>query len=340
MGAEDMSVVLPGEGERPEERYHQPQDGASYDLIIIGGGPAGMTAAVYAARKRLSTALLSMDLGGQILVTSDVENYLGYHYISGRELVDKFETQVKQYPIDMGLGEEVVRVAPLDGGFSVETKGGNKYQGKVIIIATGKRYRPLNVPGEKELVGHGVSYCATCDGPLFKGKNVAVVGGGNSAFTAVADLLPIANSIYVVNIAAAWQADAILLERADKSDKVETFLEHQVTGIQGEARVTGITIQPLKEGAEKTLEVEGVFVEIGLLPNSEFLKGVVELNSFNEVVIDCDCHTSVIGIFAAGDVTMVPEKQIIVAAGEGSKAALTAYDYLLRSGLRLGSASK
>lgn len=332
----DVGIVLPGMQEGRQQRYQPPKEGGSYDLVIIGGGPAGMTAAVYAARKRLNTLLLSIDLGGQVLWTSEVENYLGYYYITGKELVDKFEEQVKQYPIDVGLGEEVSTLEPVDGIFEVETKSGLRFQAQTVIIASGKRSRPLNVPGEKELVGRGVTYCATCDAPLFAGKDVAVVGGGNSAFTAVADLLPIATKISVVNFVDSWQADAVLLERAKGSSKFVPYLGHQAVRVLGDERVRGIVIKSRKTGEQIELAVEGIFVEIGLLPNSDFVGDTLELNDWGEIKVGCRCETNLPGIFAAGDVTTVPEKQIIVAAGEGSKAALAAYDYLLRMGAEFG----
>ncbi len=326
MDLRSIGMILP----QQREVQAQPANEATlYDLIIIGGGPAGMTAAVYAARKRLATLLVSKDLGGQTLVTPEVENYMGYQYITGEELAAKFQEQVKQFPIALDVGDEVEKLATEGGQFSVTTQGGKRFRERTVIIASGKRSRALNVPGEKGLIGRGVSYCATCDAPLFAGKDVAVIGGGNSAFTAVADLIPIAGQIYVVNFATNWQADAILLERAERSDKVIPFLGHQVVEIQGQNRVEGIVIQPRNGGEAKELAVQGVFVEIGLVPNSEFARGLVQLNREGEVVVDCKGQTNVPGVFAAGDVTIVPEKQIIIAAGEGAKAALSAYEYLL-----------
>ncbi len=339
MSIGDIGVVLPEPEQERTQRYQPPEEGGSYDLVIIGGGPAGMTGAVYAARKRINTLLVSVDLGGQMLWTSEVENYLGYYYVEAKELVRKFEEQVKQYPIDIGFGQEVTGLKPADGSFAIETRSGSHFQARTVIIATGKRSRTLNVPGEKELRGRGVTYCATCDAPLFAGKDVVVVGGGNSAFTAVADLLPIATKIAVVNLTDGWQADAVLRERAEGSSKFVSYLGHEVVRILGDDRVQGIVIKSRKTGEQTELAVEGVFVEIGLLPNSEFVRGLVQLNEWGEIEVDCRCETNVPGIFAAGDVTMVPEKQIIVAAGEGSKAALAAYDFLLKAGVKLGESS-
>lgn len=306
------------------------KEGHLYDLAIVGGGPAGLTAAVYAARKNLDALLISRDIGGQTLLTSDIENYMGYQYVSGRELAEKFEEQVRKYPIDLAIGDEVTSVEPVDGGFRLVTSVGKEINARSVIVATGKRSRPLGVPGEKELVGRGVSYCAVCDAPLFPGKDVVVVGAGNSGATAVVDLLKIANAIYVVDVLPNWRADPVLVERVRAAgEKVKTFFEHEVVEIKGKERVEGIVLRDRRSGEEKELPVQGVFIEIGLIPNSEPVKGVAKLNRWGEIVVDCKCQTDVPGLFAAGDVTTVPEKQIIIAAGEGAKAALAAYAYLI-----------
>lgn len=330
-------------GERaPGAEMAEAREDEVYDLIIVGGGPAGLSAAVYAARKRLRVLLVSKDIGGQVLLTSEVENYIGYQYIDGRELIEKFRTQVEQFPIAMALGEEVISIAakdpasaggPQGGGlrrlFAVRTASGRSFSGKSLIVATGKRSRPLNVPGERELIGRGVSYCATCDAPLFGGQHVAVVGGGNSAFTAVNDLVKIAEKIYVINVLPNWQADQVLIDRAMASGKVEGLAGYEVKEIVGRGRVEAIRVASKEKGEEKEIPVKGVFIEIGLIPNSEPVKGFLETNKYGEIIVDCGCETSQEGVFAAGDVTTVPEKQIIVAAGEGAKAALGAYKYLL-----------
>jgi alkyl hydroperoxide reductase subunit F len=332
MDLRSIGVVLP----QARGVEAQPASEATlYDLIIIGGGPAGMTAAVYAARKRLATLLVTRDLGGQTLWTSEIENYMGYQYITGEELAVKFEEQVKQFPIALEVGDGVQTLSaegqarPSARQFSVTTDSGKHFRARTVIIASGKRSRTLNVPGEQRLTGRGVSYCATCDAPLFAGRDVAVIGGGNSALTAVADLIVIAGEIYVANYAYDWQADRVLLERAERSGKMTSFLGHQVVEITGQEQVDGIVIRPRDDGEAKALVVQGVFVEIGLAPNSEFAQGLVQLNRVGEVIVDCKGQTNIPGVFAAGDVTTVPEKQIIIAAGEGAKAALKAYEYLL-----------
>ncbi len=300
-----------------------------YELIIVGGGPAGLTAAVYAARKKLNTLLLSKDLGGQPNLTSGIENYMGYQFIEGPELMLKFEEQVKQFPIDLKIGQTVSRISKIDKGFEVITETGEKYQAKAVIIATGKRPRPLNVPGENRLIGRGVTYCAICDGPLFADEKVAIIGGGNSALEATNDMIKIAKHVYLVSITP-LTGDAILIDRVKNAPNLTMFLKHEVLAIKGENQVTGITIRNLITNEIKELEVRGVFVEIGLIPNSELAKELVSLNRWGEIEVNCFNETGVPGLFAAGDVTNVPEKQIVVAAGEGAKAALQAHRYLQR----------
>jgi alkyl hydroperoxide reductase subunit F len=321
----DLKLIMPD-----EDQDRVSQSGEPYDLLIIGGGPAGMTAAVYSARKQIKTLLVSKDLGGQLLWTSDIENYMGYQYITGRELTDKFKSQMEQFPIvDIIVGDSVEKLTNQEGQFVATTANDRKYIGKTAIIASGKRSRPLDVPGEKELVGRGVSYCATCDAPLFKGKEVAVIGGGNSGLTAVVDLTGIASKIHVVNIKSTWQADPIIVEKTKGMGNVIPLLSHRVVNIDGKDAVTGINVESLETKESKEIPVQGVFIEIGLLPNSEFASDLVQLNKWNEIIVDCACRTSMPGVFGAGDVTTVPEKQIGVAIGEGSKAALSAYKYLL-----------
>ncbi|MEE9400915.1 MAG: FAD-dependent oxidoreductase [Dehalococcoidia bacterium] len=301
-----------------------------HELIIVGAGPAGMTAAVYASRKRINTLLLSKDLGGQPLWTAGIENYMGYQFIEGPELMQKFEEQVKQFPVEQKIGQGVVALSQIDGGFEIRTDKDENYQAKAVIIASGKRSRQLNVPGEDKLKGRGVTYCATCDGPLFAGDKVAVIGGGNSALEAADDMVKIAEHVYLVSITP-LTGDQILIDKLrDASNLITIFLEHEVVAIEGSSRVEGIRIRDSKSGEERKIDVGAVFVEIGLIPNSEFAKGMTKLNELDEIEVNCACETGVPGLFAAGDVTSVPEKQIVVAAGEGAKAALGAHRYLQR----------
>ncbi|MEI6631151.1 MAG: FAD-dependent oxidoreductase [bacterium] len=294
------------------------------DLIIIGAGPAGITAAVYAARKRMSLLVISKDIGGQAAASGDIENYTGYQFITGPELADKFGEHIRKYGVDLKEQEGVAEVRKVGDTVSVKT---NKavYEAKTVIIASGKRSRELGVPGEKEFKNKGLTYCATCDGPLFSGKPVAVIGGGNSALDATLQLINIASKVYLVNIAASLSGDEIMRQKVEADRKVELLNNSQVTAITGDKFVRGIKVK--KEGRDELLVVEGIFVEIGLLPNSDFVMGV-EKNQLSEIKVNSRNETNIPGIFAAGDVTDVPEKQIIIAAGEGSKAALSAFRYL------------
>jgi alkyl hydroperoxide reductase subunit F len=300
-----------------------------YELIIIGGGPAGMTAAVYTARKKLNTLLISYDIGGQSLTTTGIENYMGYQFIEGPELMKKFEEQVRQFPLDTKTGERVSSLSPISRGFEARTDKGESYRARAAIIATGKRPRQLNVPGEEKLRGRGVTYCAICDGPLFAGENVAVIGGGNSALEAAEDMIKIAERVHLVSLTP-LTGDQILIDKVKVANNLTMFLEHEVLEIKGESRVKGIRVRDLKSKQERELDVSGIFIEIGLIPNSEPFKGIVHLNRLGEIEVNCASETGVPGLFAAGDVTNVPEKQIVVAAGEGAKAALQAHRYLQR----------
>ncbi len=299
------------------------------ELIIIGGGPAGMTAAVYAARKRIDALLLSKDIGGQVLTTTGVENYMGYQYIEGFELMQKFEEQVKLFPLEQKIGQGVAGLSQLDAGFEVTIDSGESHQAKAVIVATGKRPRPLNVPGEEQLRGRGVTYCAICDGPLFTGQKVAVIGGGNSALEAADDMVKIAQYVYLVSLTP-FTGDRILIDKVRDDSNLTAFLEHEVVAIEGESRVEAIAIRDLKSGEENRLQVGGVFIEIGLIPNSELARGIARLNELGEIEVNSANETGVPGLFAAGDVTNVLEKQIVVAAGEGAKASLQAHKYIQR----------
>ena len=299
-----------------------------YDLIIVGGGPAGLTAAVYAARKRISTLLITNDIGGQVNWTMGIENYMGYQFIEGAELIAKFEAQVDQFPIDRKIGQKVTGITKIDNGFEIITESG-KFQGKTVLLATGKRPRHLNIPGETELTGRGVTYCATCDGPIFAGQKVAVIGGGNSALEATLDMVKIAEHVNLVSITP-LTADPVLIEKLPSAKNLTVFLEHQPEEISGKGLVEGIVIKDLRTGEHKKLDVSGIFIEVGLSPNSDMVKGLVKLNQHGEVPVNCSCETEIPGLFAAGDVTTVPEKQIVIAAGEGAKGALQAHRYLQR----------
>lgn len=299
-----------------------------YDVIIIGGGPAGLCAAIYAARKVLKTLLVSKDIGGQVTWTYDVDNYLGFSQIETADLIAKFDEHVQKYGVEKIVGVEV-KALELNGKIKkVVTGKGETYLTKTVIIATGKRPRPLNVPGEKELIGMGVTYCSTCDAPLFADLDVAVAGGGNSALEAVIDLMKVARKVYMVSLTP-LTGDQILQDKVVSSPKVEVFTEHEILRIVGNSAVEGLEIKSLRTGEDRRLSVAGIIVEIGLLPNSGLVVDTIETNRVGEIVIDSRCGTGVSGVFACGDVTDVPFKQVIVAAGEGAKAALSAYDYII-----------
>ncbi|MGD1119911.1 MAG: FAD-dependent oxidoreductase [Dehalococcoidales bacterium] len=300
-----------------------------YELIIVGGGPAGMTAAVYAARKQLNTLLISSDIGGQVMWTNSVENYPGYQIIEGDELIAKFQQQVNQFPIDQKIGPKVTQVRKIDRGFEVTAESGDKFQGKVVVLASGKRPRKLNVEGETEMAGRGITYCSVCDGPDFTGQKVAVIGGGNSAIEAALDMVVAAEHVDLVSVTP-LTGDPIMIEKLSAAGNLTIYTEHKTEKILGRDRVEGIVIKDLKTGNRRQLDVTGVFVEIGLVPNSDMIRDLVILNPAGEVPVNGSCETDVPGLFSAGDVTDVPEKQIVIAAGEGAKALLQAHRYLRR----------
>ncbi|MDD4910540.1 MAG: FAD-dependent oxidoreductase [Candidatus Omnitrophica bacterium] len=295
-----------------------------HDLIIIGAGPAGITASVYAARKGMDLLVVSEDMGGQAALSGDIENYTGYQFITGPELAAKFEEHMRKFNITLKEGEKITGLKSERGSIYVGSSKGT-YEARTVIIASGKRSRELDVPGEKEFKNKGLTYCATCDAPLFHKKDVAVIGGGNSALDAALQLMNIANHVYLVNIGAQLDGDAIMREKVERNKKVSLLNNSRVSAVFGDKMVSGIKVH--SDGGEKTIDVQGVFVEIGLIPNSEFAKDI-DKNEKGEIKVDCYNRTNVPAVFAAGDVTDVPEKQIIIAAGEGSKAALSVFRYL------------
>jgi alkyl hydroperoxide reductase subunit F len=334
-------------GKRWISNYHE--DTKMHKLIIIGAGPAGMTAGVYAARKGLAPLVISEDIGGQANWTKNVENYMGFTDIGGSELMDRFKEHMDAQRLTYEARRvKAIRRGENGVGFVIQCDDGREYQTRALIIATGKRPRMLHVPGEAEFRGKGVSYCATCDAPLFRNADTAVIGGGNSGAQAAYDLLQLGADVHLItneNIT----ADRALVEKISAHPKLKIYEKHQVRRIDGGAMVEGITIADTSGtggtgGADSTggvggpdataateirLPVAGVFVEIGLEPNSQILGDISQLNDDREIRVDCQCRTGIDGLFAAGDVTDVYGKQIIIAASEGAKAALAASEYLL-----------
>lgn len=295
-----------------------------YELIIIGAGPAGITASVYAARQKMDFLVITDDIGGQTAWSGGVENYTGYQFISGPDLVSKFEGHMKQYDIKLKENEKVINILNDKDIIHVKTHK-KEYKTRTIIVSSGKKSKQLNVPGEEKFKNKGLTYCATCDGPLFSGKEVAVVGGGNSGLDSTLQLVKIARHVYIIDISSSLTGDKIMQDKVRESKKVSVLNKTQVTAILGDKMVDGIKIKT--EGKEEILQVQGVFVEIGLIPNSDFID-LVEKNNKKEIKVNCSARTNIKNIFAAGDVTDVPEKQIIIAAGDGAKAALGAFRYL------------
>lgn len=301
----------------------------NYDLIILGAGPAGMTAVVYAARKQLDALVISDDVGGQAMWSSGIENYLGFMLVTGADLVQKFEEHVRKFDVPQEY-TCAKRVSATDGVFHVDTDDDRTFYARALVVATGKSPRLLDVPGEKEFMGRGVVYCATCDGPLFAGKTVAVVGGGNSGLDATVQLMKTCPKVYLIDAESSLRADEIMIEQVRAAHNVEILSRTSVREIFGDGFVNAIGVEDADTHASRRIDVEGVFVEVGLAPNSGCVKDLLRLNHLGEIPVDCAARTGTPGLYAAGDVTDVPEKQIIIAAGDGAKAALGAYSYIVR----------
>ncbi len=306
------------------------------DLIIVGAGPAGMSAAVYSSRRKLDTLVITTDIGGQTNWSAEVENYLGYDFMSGYELSQKFYQHVKKIDDDNALfdlellqNDSVLKIEPEDKEFIITTQCNKQFKSRAVLIATGAKPRHLAIPGEKELIGRGVTFCATCDGPLYRDKTIAVIGGGNSAMEAVLYLVKIAKFVYVININEQFRGETTLAEEIAKLSNVTIKNNTDTLAMTGEGKLEKIKIKNKKTCQEEWLEVDGVFEEIGYEPNSAAFANLVKLNQKKEIIIDERNRTSVPGIFAAGDVSSITQKQIIIAAGEGAKAVLEIYNYLL-----------
>lgn len=304
-----------------------------YEVAIVGGGPAAMSAAVYAARKGLDVALVAKKLGGQITYTASIENYLGFLGISGTDMVEAFQNHLENYPIAEALGSDVAQVKKTDDGFIIIRDDGRQFQAKSIIYCAGKEYSRLGVPGEEQFIGKGIGFCATCDAPLYQDRRVAVVGGGNSAFTAARDLLSFASEIHLIHRRKDFRADSALVQEVLKAKNVTVHTPMTVQSFLGQDKLTAIRLESVDGKENYDLNVDGVFLEVGLTPNTMSLKGLVELNERGEVPVNKDQSTSVDGLFAAGDATDVEEKQISIAVGQGALAALTVHKYLVQNRL-------
>ncbi len=299
-----------------------------YDLIIVGGGPAGITAGIYAARKKIKTLLITKDFIGQAGKAFWIENYPGFERISGIGLMGKFKNHLKKFEIEI-KETEVRKIRKTKGKFIVQTGGKSSFISRTVILATGRDPRPLEVPGEKELIGRGVSYCPTCDMPFFRNKIVAVIGGGNAGFNAAVEAARYGNEVYILEFSPKVMADEIIQERAKKTKKVKIILNAKVKKFLGKNDVQGLIYEDRIFKKEKTLNVQGIFIMIGEIPATDYVKGLVDFNEKDEIKISPrDNQTKTKGLFACGDVTNFLGGQIIIAAGEGAKAALSAYNYL------------
>lgn len=302
-----------------------------FDVLIVGGGPAGAAAAIYAARKGIATGVVAERFGGQVLDTLAIENFISVQETEGPKFATALEQHVKRYDVDI---MDVQRADALIPGRINEVRlaSGAVLKAKTIVLATGARWREINVPGEREYRNHGVAYCPHCDGPLFKGKRVAVIGGGNSGVEAAIDLAGIVSAVTLIEFGSELRADAVLQKKLRSLANVTIVTQAATQEITGDGKkVDGLVYKDLSTGETKRIDLEGVFVQIGLVPNTEWLKGAVELSRHGEIVVDAKGATSVPGVFAAGDVTTVPFKQIVIAVGEGAKASLAAFDHLIRT---------
>jgi alkyl hydroperoxide reductase subunit F len=307
----------------------------AFDVLVVGGGPAGASAAVYAARKGIRTGVAAERFGGQVLDTMSIENFISVKETEGPKLARALEEHVKQYDVDIMNLQRASKLIPAsEGGLhTVEFENGGRLQAKTVILSTGARWREMNVPGEAEYKAKGVCFCPHCDGPLFKGKRVAVIGGGNSGVEAAIDLAGIVSHVTLLEFGESMRADAVLQAKVRSLPNVTIHTLAQTTEVLGDGqKVTGLVYKDRTTEQLHTVELEGIFVQIGLLPNSDWLKGTVELNRFGEIVVDAKGQTNIPGVFAAGDVTTVPYKQIVIAVGEGAKASLSAFDHLIRQG--------
>lgn len=306
-----------------------------YDVLVVGGGPAGASAAIYTARKGIRTGLVAERFGGQVLDTMAIENFVSVPYTEGPRFAAALEEHVNQYDVDLMKGLAATKLVPAaePGGLHTVEFGSGSLQAKTVVLATGARWRHMGVPGEEEYRNKGVTFCPHCDGPLFKGKKIAVIGGGNSGIEAAIDLAGVVGHVTVIEFLDVLRADEVLVEKLKSLPNVDIVMGARTTEVLGDGTaVTGLAYEDRASGETRQLELQGIFVQIGLLPNTEFLKGSLELSERGEIVTDVRGATSVPGVFGAGDCTTVPYKQIVVAEGTGATAALSAFDHLIRTG--------
>lgn len=318
-----------GAVKREAEKINQKDD---FDVLIIGGGPAGASASIYASRKGIRTGIVAERFGGQVMDTMAIENFISVKETEGPKLVAALEEHVKEYEVDVMNLQRAKALSKKDNMVEVELESGANLSSKTVILATGARWRELGVPGEREYRGHGVAYCPHCDGPLFKGKPVAVIGGGNSGVEAAIDLAGIVGHVTLIEFNGELRADAVLQKKLFSLDNVEVITGAQTTEITGaDGKVNGLIYIDRATEQKHTVSLNAVFVQIGLLPNTDWLQDTIDLSKFGEIEIDNHGQTSLPGVFAAGDVTTIPYKQIIMAMGDGARAALGAFDYIIRN---------
>ncbi len=323
----DDEIIIGFDQNRLQNLITKEKRETAYDVLIAGAGPAGLTAAVYCARKKLKTLIVSENIGGQALASWAIENYMGFRMVTGEDLMHRFEEQVREEGIDFEL-DLVTRITKATENYKVFTASGQEYSTKSLILAQGKKPRNIGVDREEEYIGRGLSICATCDGPLFANKIVAVVGGGNSALQSAIEMSGIASQVYLI-VRSHIRADAVYIDLLKTKTNITTYLNYEVTALAGSPMLEEATIRERSTKDTLVLPLDGMFAEIGWVPNTSFVEGLVDLNEEKEIIIDINCHTSAPGIFAAGDVTNIIGKQIIIAAGEGAKAALEVYTYLM-----------
>ncbi|MED5468433.1 MAG: alkyl hydroperoxide reductase subunit F, partial [Pseudomonadota bacterium] len=333
MTLEEIAAKLDTNSAEKEARKINQKD--AFDVLVIGGGPAGSAAAIYAARKGISTGIAAERFGGQVADTMGIENLISVPYTEGPKLVAAMEQHVNEYEVDimnMQRAEKLIPAEQTGGLHEVRLANGGSLKARTLILSTGARWRQMGVPGEEEYRNKGVAYCPHCDGPLFKGKRVAVIGGGNSGVEAAIDLAGIVGHVTLIEFGEQMRADEVLQKKLRSLNNVKIITSGQTTEVVGtDGKVSGLNYTDRTTGESHHVELEGVFVQIGLVPNTEWLKGDIELSQHGEIIVNDRNETSIPGVFAAGDATTVPYKQIVISMGEGSKAALSAFDFLIRN---------